>query len=80
MYVRSGGRPCISVSGALWWRSGRLVSSRGQTVNLSWCVGVLAVGLFADDNIISKYYGNQYASDCGGLVYVVRIACRQPCW
>eukprot|EP00656_Telonema_subtile_P012735 TRINITY_DN1642_c0_g1_i1.p1 TRINITY_DN1642_c0_g1~~TRINITY_DN1642_c0_g1_i1.p1 ORF type:complete len:171 (-),score=49.19 TRINITY_DN1642_c0_g1_i1:403-915(-) len=33
-------------------------------------VGTLAVGLFADDSIISAYYENKYQSDCGGLLYV----------
>ena len=35
-------------------------------------IGVVAVGLFADDTIIQEYYQSKYAPDCGGLFYTVR--------
>ena len=41
--------------------------------------GIIAVGLFADDTIISGYYSHRdYAADCGGLLYVVRCALVVP--
>ena len=41
--------------------------------------GIIAVGLFADDAIISGYYSHRdYAADCGGLLYVVGSALVVP--